>query len=1355
MDSARHQKFSRREKAGFAEDAPGAEKAKRRRVLPSTITLIAGLALILVASAGPLKQLPNPDAYANPAPFVSWDWWRYALERNASARLPHIEGDFVHLSAPKGTSDVWIADASGLILHTPDNGETWESFRLTDRLDTGRRGAGVRQETQPAESELQETEAKVNSASFLPSFSPIRVLNGALAEEPSSPARGPQGLHFREIVIKDKGPTSLRLDTKDKSPYARAERILELLGDGQRFEDLARQFSDGESRTKSGDRGPLPTGEVSTNTLEALRYLEAGQVSTIVEEPDGLYIFQLVSRVDASGAPLSNTGEIQQRLPETVDDASKGKSGTPASSTTPSNAADEPNIDSIFFLDSNHGWIVGTETTSAEGGSASHIYRTTDGGAAWRQVWTLSDSIITELTFFTPKNGVLIDDFRYRPLFTTDGGEFWNPGKIDYPSGNSLYFFSAPSATSLFGVSHLGDTIFSPDGGESWEKIGSLQLDPSRRVYDTYFVGGGVGWLLTAADTSPGNDLTLYGTNDDGVWASIQTLGSMGAFASRLEFVDEDRGFATSSEGLVRLWDGGKSGEPVAETEGLQFAALAFSGVRNGWAVGRDIMFRTTDGGESWHRMSRETLDAGTYVKFPAPWYVAALIVGFGLCAPSGYFRHGFLRRSSWFSWKLARGVLRGEVSKAESFEKFLDDAFEFPPRSEIPTGETGAGRNLDDDNAITQPDQDRLGFAPLVERTAHFLLNTDTEAGITLAVTGGWGSGKSSFMNLLIHKLRENGYRPVYLNAWQHEKEENILLAILEAIRHHAVPAVWTLQGFVFRLNLVKVRAFQPPYFAPFIVAFALWVFSLLVLLATPDTIFENPETAISESGAGVPTPALFAITGKWINEFKTPTGLDEFVVETIRSYSWAGVTALVGMASFLFVAVLVVKWANIYSVNPLSSLLTAVSLRFRLRDLENRTVSREQFLTTFKEIGDAMGQRRRMTILIDDLDRCSPKHVIDSLEALNYLSGYGKSYLILGVDWQELRKNLQRGFEEDGRIPKSENRFSGTVEPYANEGAKYVSRYMQKLIQVALRVPRRQLSATRREDQPVKVRPIGRREGAMRTVSNLADWSLLSVLAAIVIIMGLGWWWKGQEALEAPATPEKSPVATAETAEEPIEPAAEGRIVEPSIGSGAGNEFSVIRGTYAGPSVVRGMSVPWRAAGRVSGVASGLLVVGGLVLLTLRTTGVPGVRDPSYFEEELNVWSKIVYAADPTPRAVVRFKNQARFLASLIDVLNIREKDYAEKSAFRSTIESRARATVIHTAVSIIHHSVTDGTAFVDRVRDGSLDLEKSDPLNLAQLDAKQRGDILSRIRDNMDALEETRPSFVDLASTIYEQR
>ena len=92
-------------------------------------------------------------------------------------------------------------------------------------------------------------------------------------------------------------------------------------------------------------------------------------------------------------------------------------------------------------------------------------------------------------------------------------------------------------------------------------------------------------------------------------------------------------------------------------------------------------------------------------------------------------------------------------------------------------------------DRALESASEDVLSFNAIALGLSRFLRNENTKPPLTIAITGEWGTGKSSLMNLLRADLRSYKFRPVWYNAWHHQKEEHILASLLENIILQAVP--------------------------------------------------------------------------------------------------------------------------------------------------------------------------------------------------------------------------------------------------------------------------------------------------------------------------------------------------------------------------------------------------------------------------------------------------------------------------------------------------------------------------------------------------------------------------------------
>ena len=77
--------------------------------------------------------------------------------------------------------------------------------------------------------------------------------------------------------------------TKEEA-LARMQECLKKSGEGQKFEDLAREYSDGPSGPKGGDLGEFPKGAMDPAFDQAVFACEVGEITDIVETPFGYHI---------------------------------------------------------------------------------------------------------------------------------------------------------------------------------------------------------------------------------------------------------------------------------------------------------------------------------------------------------------------------------------------------------------------------------------------------------------------------------------------------------------------------------------------------------------------------------------------------------------------------------------------------------------------------------------------------------------------------------------------------------------------------------------------------------------------------------------------------------------------------------------------------------------------------------------------------------------------------------------------------------------------------------------------------------------------------------------------------------
>ena len=79
-------------------------------------------------------------------------------------------------------------------------------------------------------------------------------------------------------------------------------------------------------------------------------------------------------------------------------------------------------------------------------------------------------------------------------------------------------------------------------------------------------------------------------------------------------------------------------------------------------------------------------------------------------------------------------------------------------------------------DNPIRRPDQDLLGRTANAQSFANSVLKIDASEGVVVGVLGGWGSGKTSFINLASEFFKKAGATVLDFNPWMFSGTEQLV---------------------------------------------------------------------------------------------------------------------------------------------------------------------------------------------------------------------------------------------------------------------------------------------------------------------------------------------------------------------------------------------------------------------------------------------------------------------------------------------------------------------------------------------------------------------------------------------------
>jgi hypothetical protein len=445
-------------------------------------------------------------------------------------------------------------------------------------------------------------------------------------------------------------------------------------------------------------------------------------------------------------------------------------------------------------------------------------------------------------------------------------------------------------------------------------------------------------------------------------------------------FLSDKVGWAVTLEGTVaRTTDGGETWRSVG--------VLPLAGAVSIWAestelarvvtAGGDVL-ETTDGGRSWAQLNH-------YRVFPAPvWSAAALLslVVTGILAVVAY--------------RMAFAVTAREDSIEDS----------------------GVA-----DRPLRPGDADLLDHTPLAQALSGFLRHQKTEPPLVVAVSGDWGTGKSSLMSLLKGDLEKRGFCPVWFNAWHHQTESHLLASLLESIRRDGVPSWFRPVGWAFRAKLVLGRARRrvPEVFALLL----LMSFATVICCREPEAVkkvLRAYDEAIAAKGA---------LTTGWL-----------LLLSASRALPF------LAFASPFFLALAALqRGLKAFGVSPAET-LGRVVVGARVKDLEKTTSFRSRFAEEFREVTNAL-LPRRMVIFIDDLDRCRPENVLLVLESVNFLTTSGDCHVVLGMARDKVERAVGLGFKgvaeafyDDNASPEEKQR-------------RYATQYMQKLVGIEIAVP------------------------------------------------------------------------------------------------------------------------------------------------------------------------------------------------------------------------------------------------------------------------------------------------------------
>ena len=436
-------------------------------------------------------------------------------------------------------------------------------------------------------------------------------------------------------------------------------------------------------------------------------------------------------------------------------------------------------------------------------GDAGTLLATRDGGRSWNAPQSPTSLALDNIRLSGDgQKGWTIN--RGGSLFATlDGGSTWVEqadrsttlvtALLRSNLRRGMHFSSDGRQGWLTGLD--GTLLATRDGGSTWSGQAS---NTQASLAAVHFADGGRRGLAV------GSTGAVLQTSDDGSTWTSQTSGTAASLLSVHIAGDGIRAWTAGSDGtILSSRDSGATWTPQTSGTRSQLREIQFAGDGlRGWAVGvHATVLATRDGGATW-------MEPAQYRRYWPPWYFAALAAAAVLLA-------------ALFAW----------VETA-------------PRAGELPAGPEpvhhGSATTLHSDQPVADKEDDKLGYRIGVEALSSFIRNRKTEPRVTIAVTGEWGTGKSSVMRMLQTDLQRAGFRTAWFNAWHQQQEGRQLTALFNTIRTQAVPSWWSRQ-FVAALRVRSRLIWGRNWFYKAVAVASAIGFALLL----GDLLADGPRTA------------------------------------------------------------------------------------------------------------------------------------------------------------------------------------------------------------------------------------------------------------------------------------------------------------------------------------------------------------------------------------------------------------------------------------------------------------------------------------------------------------------------------
>ncbi len=312
----------------------------------------------------------------------------------------------------------------------------------------------------------------------------------------------------------------------------------------------------------------------------------------------------------------------------------------------------------------------------------------------------------------------------------------------------------------------------------------------------------------------------------------------------------------------------------------------------------------------------------------------------------------------------------------------------------------------------------DLLEFSDYAEALADFIRNKNTKEPITIGIDAAWGTGKTTLMHMIeaILNPQEDAqtfgdkYPTVWFNAWKYDREKSLWSALALEILTQVRSQLDVRQRMLFWLKLDikrfdRMSMLQNMLRSLFYLVGVIWIGIFGLILASRlqgITLHESLKIIwqnIIIAGFLVGIPALYAAGRTILNRIAKPFDLN-------------------------------------------------ISQYIRDPKYEQNVGFLAQFEEDFKHVIDIVTEEgdRKLVVFIDDLDRCTPPHAADIIEAINVLLDADHCIFVIGMDSKTVASSIRAKYRD----------MEDYDDDYDSSGLTLGQRFLEKIIQINFHIPK-----------------------------------------------------------------------------------------------------------------------------------------------------------------------------------------------------------------------------------------------------------------------------------------------------------